>query len=118
MSRKSEQESVSYLYFFGGIALVVLFGALAGVTAKIGPASIPIWFFALGAVAVVLRGPVGTALGKRIAGDVAPAELSPEVHETVFAELDDLRVRVGELEERLDFSERLLAQRSQQGEGS
>jgi hypothetical protein len=117
MVQSSERGGTRFYYMLGAILVMVMFGSLSSVSEKIGAASIPIWFAALGAVAVVLRGPVGTALGKRIAGDVSPAELSPEVHETVFGELDDLRVRVGELEERLDFSERLIAQRSQQEEG-
>ncbi len=117
MVQSSERGGGRFFYIAGAITVMVMFASLSSVSEKIGPASIPIWFAALGAVAVVLRGPVGTALGKRIQGDVPTAELSPEVHETVFAELDDLRVRVGELEERLDFSERLLAQRAQQEEG-
>lgn len=54
------------------------------------------------------------ALVKRVVGTHAPggprrAELD-EVRERV-AELDDLSRRVAELEERVDFAERLLAQR-------
>ena len=56
------------------------------------------------AAAVVLRGPIGVALSRRIQSDPS-AELPPE---TVLGELDDLRGRLLELEERVDFSERLL----------
>jgi cytochrome c-type biogenesis protein CcmH/NrfG len=69
-------------------------------------------FFA--AFAVVLR-PLMSALGRRLEG--RPRDVSPDVR----AELDQLRHRleeleavpgrVLELEERLDFAERLLAQR-------
>lgn len=101
------------------VAAMALFSGLAQVTSRIGPASIPIWFAALGAGAIVLRGPIGRALAARIAGESPPEhETLADVPEAVYAELDDLRVRVGELEERVDFSERLLSQRSQQGEGT
>ncbi len=62
--------------------------------------------------AVTLRGPVGQALGMRIRGETPGV---PPVDESVLAELDELRARILELEERVDFSERLL---SQQGEAS
>jgi hypothetical protein len=61
------------------------------------------------AAAVVLRGPVGQALARRIAGEV-PSGAAELPAETVLGELDDLRARMLELEERVDFSERLLAQ--------
>ena len=51
---------------------------------------------------VILRGPVGKALAQRLEGGEAPPE-------EVLAELDDLRHRLSELEERVDFSERILA---------
>jgi hypothetical protein len=108
----------AWLFIAGGFGIVAIFGFLSDVSKQIGPASIPIWFATVGAIAWTLRGPVGQALAKRIAGENDAPQANPEVQEAVYAELDDLRVRVGELEERLDFSERLLAQRSQQGEGS
>lgn len=61
---------------------------------------------AIGAV-VVLRGPLGQAIAERIRGGTG-SELPPE---QVLNELDDLRSRLTELEERTDFSERMLAQR-------
>jgi hypothetical protein len=92
------------------IALVVaafpIFGALAFVTRSMGPASIPIWFAAIGGTAYVLRGAVGHAIA-RVIGGVAP-EPPAELPDEVYGELDDLRARVAELEERVDFSERLL----------
>ena len=83
--------------------------ALAAVTARIGPAAIPIWLFASGAAIMIFRGPLGQAIATRISGQnhsEHPAEIAPEI----YAELDELRARVGELEERVDFSERLLTQ--------
>ena len=62
--------------------------------------------------AVVLNGPVGKALARRLQGPT-PSELPPD---QVLSELDDLRGRLTELEERADFSERLLAkQRERDG---
>ncbi len=53
--------------------------------------------------AIVLRGPVGKALARRIEGDDAgvPSE--------ILGEMDEMRQRVLELEERLDFAERMMA---------
>jgi hypothetical protein len=46
-------------------------------------------------------------MARNIGGEGKPglSEVPPEL----YAELDELRARVGELEERVDFSERLLA---------
>jgi hypothetical protein len=105
MSKKEEQ-------FTGQLAVIGIFGvipialALMLATAKLGPASIPIWMAAAAATWLVLKGPVGKALGARISGEAGAAELQGET----LAELDELRARVAELEERQDFSERLLAQ--------
>jgi hypothetical protein len=91
------------------VAAATLFGALFMVTDSIGAASIPVWGIAMGGVAIVLRGPVGKALARRIGGDDEGA-IPPELPAEILGELDDLRHRVLELEERVDFSERLLAQ--------
>ena len=56
--------------------------------------------------ALVLRGPLGKALAERIhSGTVAAGEVPPELLE----DMDDMRNRMVELEERVDFTERLLA---------
>jgi hypothetical protein len=66
-------------------------------------------FLAIGAAAVGLFfGPIGMAIGRRLSGRVqADAELE-EMGTQVTAEMDDLRRRLAEVEERLDFAERLL----------
>jgi hypothetical protein len=95
----------------GIVALVghVVLGALVG-----EGYAIPTTIVGGLAAAVILRGPVGQALARRIQGE-STSELPPE---TVLGELDDLRARLLELEERVDFSERLLTQaRKDQGEG-
>jgi hypothetical protein len=66
--------------------------------------AIPVGIAGAVAFAVVMRGPVGRALARRLEG--ASAEPSDEVLQT----LEDMRVRLGDLEERLDFTERVLAQ--------
>jgi hypothetical protein len=61
----------------------------------------------------IIGGPLGQALARRIGGPVAPG--AEQAHE-----LEDLRARVAELEERQDFTERVLLQERQSarlGEG-
>jgi hypothetical protein len=69
--------------------------------------AIPVGILSAAAGAVILRGPVGKALANRIEGRTLGDAAPPE---EVLVELDDLRHRVLELEERLDFTERMLAQ--------
>ena len=70
-------------------------------------------FLAIGASAVALLfGPIGSALGRRLAGRHEPGDASIQIEEMraqVATEVDDLRNRLVEVEERLDFAERLLA---------
>ena len=67
----------------------------------------------LGGVVLILRGPVGRALARRIDGTAGQAEgislaEAEELRHRVL-ELEQQQVRLLELEERLDFAERLLA---------
>jgi len=79
-------------------------------------ALIPIFLFVSIASVIVLRGPLGKALAERISGRVGPGrDLGPDVL-GVQAELDQVRSRLTEVEERLDFTERLLAQQRQAGQ--
>jgi hypothetical protein len=70
-------------------------------------------FLALGAAALGLFfGPIGSALARRIAGRADPGEAHAEieaVRDGMAAEVDQVRARLAEVEERLDFAERLLA---------
>lgn len=64
------------------------------------------------AAIVILRGPVGRALGRRIEGTGAgDAELAQRVEEleTRLLAAEQVEGRLAEVEERLDFAERLLA---------
>ncbi|MES2124088.1 MAG: hypothetical protein V4503_05310 [Gemmatimonadota bacterium] len=92
-----------------GVSVVALFSGLGEASQRLGPASIPIWFATMGAAAWALRGPLGKAIADRIAGRNLPEEIVAQVPEEVYAELDDVRTRLQELEERVDFSERLIA---------
>jgi hypothetical protein len=67
-------------------------------------ASITAW-----TVTRILRGPLGDALARRLGG-------SAQASGADTAEVAELRTRVSELEERIDFTERMLLQERQVGE--
>jgi hypothetical protein len=67
---------------------------------------IPISFFFSVAAVIILRGPLGKALADRIAGRTGRDE--DDLH-SMRLELDEVRARLAETEERLDFAERLLS---------
>jgi hypothetical protein len=104
------KEYISSAFIGIGLAGMGLFGALAAASATLGPIAVPIWAMAVGLVAVTVRSPVARAFADRVAGRVGPdaVEVPPEL----YGELDELRARVLELEERQDFAERLLSDRS------
>jgi hypothetical protein len=54
----------------------------------------------------VLRGPIGEALADRLRGHPGPSPAA-------LTDLEDVKTRLAEVEERLDFAERLLAQGEQ-----
>lgn len=70
-------------------------------------------FLAFGAAAVgLLFGPIGSAVARRIVGRPEPDDAHAEIEEVrarVTDEVDVLKNRLAEVEERLDFAERLLA---------
>lgn len=61
----------------------------------------------------ILRGPIGRALADRIAGRAAAGD--EERVERLDREVQELRGELGEVHERLDFAERLLAQQREAG---
>jgi hypothetical protein len=101
------RESNVGLYTAVTIISVVLLGAFIALSVVIGEDfAIPALMVGGVVGAVVLRGPLGKALAQRITeGSLGPAEVPPELLE----EMDDMRHRMVELEERVDFTERLLA---------
>jgi hypothetical protein len=71
-----------------------------------------ILIFGGGTLTALSFSPVGRAFAERVRGKHAVAAPDPAVYE----ELDQLRQHVTELEERLDFAERLLARSREAGE--
>lgn len=104
-------DSSGWLFMGLALSLLGLVFGLSIVTRILGPASIPIWGASFVAMIFIANGPVGKALARRISGEVAETPPSNELSESVYAELDELRARMVEMEERQDFSERLLASR-------
>jgi hypothetical protein len=66
-----------------------------------------IFIFGGGTLFLLAVSPVGKALADRIRHGTHGGP--PETDPAVLAELDQLRADVGEIQERLDFAERLLA---------
>ncbi len=95
----------------GGLGMFA-FAAVIGyviLSARLGiPFAIPVGVVGAVAAMVALRGPLGRAIANRIQGIPPGQEGLPPPE--LLNELDELRARVAELEERMDFSERLLAQ--------
>lgn len=96
-----------YMALMGSV--IALVAGLSSVTSRLGPVSVPIWLGVMVMGTVAALGPIGKAIAKRITGDVATADQQPLLSEEMYAELDDLRARMAEMEERQDFAERLLA---------
>ena len=67
-----------------------------------------------GAMTLIMRGPIGQAIAAQLKGDVgegADNRVLAQLDE-MTAELQAVREDVGQLHERLDFTERLLTQQS------
>lgn len=101
------RESNAGLYTAITLVSVALLGTFIALSVVIGEDfAIPALITGGVVGAVVLKGPVGKALAARIhQGTISQAEPHPDVVD----ELYDMRNRMVELEERLDFTERLLA---------
>jgi hypothetical protein len=69
-----------------------------------------ILFLSIAAI-FVLRGPLGRAIGERIAGRREAGE-DREIQD-LKAEVGELRQQLFEVQERLDFAERLLARQDE-----
>ena len=80
---------------------------------ELGPFLVPISLFVSIAAVAIFRGPLGKALGERIAGRQLDTDTMAEA-EVLHADMDELRFRIAEVEERLDFAERLLARQGGQ----
>ena len=71
-------------------------------------------FFIFGGGFWVLR-PVAAAVAKRIAGEHRPAGMDREERDEILSELQQVRQELGELAERMDFAERMLAKQREPG---
>jgi len=67
-------------------------------------------------VAVKVFGPIARAWARKLEGKVGDPQIHADLEQMreQLGEVDTLRARVDELEERLEFSERLLTQRRDQ----
>jgi hypothetical protein len=67
-------------------------------------------------VAIKVFGPLARAWARKLEGKVGDPELRAELDQVrdQLGEMDGLRVRVQELEERVEFAERLLSQKRDQ----
>lgn len=101
------QDLTGLLAVVGIFMVTPLALALMLASSKLGPASIPIWLGVAGVAWMISKGAIGEAIAARLRGGVG------ELPEETLIELDDLRARVAELEERQDFSERMLAQKGE-----
>ncbi|UCD24731.1 MAG: hypothetical protein JSW51_02095 [Gemmatimonadota bacterium] len=76
---------------------------------ELGPFLVPMTLFVSAAAVFIFRGPLGKAIGERIAGRGVEVVDTVET-EALHQEIDELRYRLAEVEERLDFTDRLLAE--------
>jgi len=72
-----------------------------------GPEAVAAFMF-FGGAFWVLR-PVAAAIAKRIAGEHRPPGMDKEERDEILTELQEVRAELGELAERMDFAERMLA---------
>ena len=99
------------LAILGVLGLAALYGYVF-LAARLGVAfAIPVGIVGVGGLALALKGALGRALARRLEGTDAGGDALPE---QFAAELDELRGRLQELEERVDFSERLLTRQSRE----
>ena len=67
-----------------------------------------IFLFGGGALVGISFSPIGRAIADRLRHGKSPHP-APQVDAAVYEELDQLRADVSELQERVDFAERMLA---------
>jgi hypothetical protein len=94
-----------------------------------GDALVAVTLFVTIGATVVLRGPLGKALADRIAGrrlsergadahQTEALERQADLLEQTARDLEDVKHRLGEVEERQDFTERMIARRADAGRAS
>jgi hypothetical protein len=80
------------------------------------PFVVPVVFFVMIGLTVILRGPLGQAIADRIrhgAGGTGSDRQLREEMDSLRLEVDELRGQLSDAHERIDFAERLLARRDE-----
>jgi len=73
-----------------------------------------IFFFAMVGVIAVSFSPVGRAFARRLSGEGRPARDDAEI-EVLHGEVAQMKRELDEVQNRLDFAERMLAQAKERG---
>jgi hypothetical protein len=79
------------------------------------PFVVPVVMFVMIGLTIILRGPLGQAIAERVRGGTAgehDGHLREEL-DGLRLEVEDLRSQLAEAQERIDFTERLLARRDE-----
>ncbi|HEU4569869.1 MAG TPA: hypothetical protein VFS07_04800 [Gemmatimonadales bacterium] len=115
--RAGAQRDTTIKYLVGGGVVVVglfvlVFAFIVSEIERVGPAGSGA-IAGLGAViaaafGAMMLGPLGRAIGKRILEGGAPAPVLEELDD-LRLQVDELRQALAETQERLDFTERVLA---------
>jgi hypothetical protein len=109
MSERGDNSVLTGVLVLAGIAAA----GFTMVAVRVGEAfAIPVGIVAFIAAAVVLRGPLGTALARRLEGGRNVPEHDVQA---LVEQLDTVRDRLAELEERVDFTERVLSRQREPG---
>lgn len=119
-SSQGRRGDPSTKWLVGGTVLsfAMMLGFIAGMSdqLRIGSASGPgpivlMVLLGVGAFGAIALGPIGRAVGKRILGGGQEGEAEAVLHELddMRLQADDLRAALAEVQERLDFTERMLA---------
>lgn len=98
----------SRVFWFVGMSAFLVILGLAKASEQLGAVAVPIWLAAIAGAVVVLRGKPGEMLLTAIANADRDDSEEPGQDPAMLAELDELRTQVAELQERLDFTERLV----------
>jgi len=77
------------------------------------PFMVPITMFVTIGAVIILRGPLGKALGERLAGRTSAVDNAEAG--ALRAEVEEMRYRLTDLEERLDFAERMITSAREAG---
>jgi PAS domain-containing protein len=102
-----------WLYVALGAVGVAYLGSMASITADLEAVAIPIWVVSIAGLVLLANSAIGKAIGRQIAGAPLEEPRTLDAPEEVYLELDELRARMLEMEDRQQFAERLLADRGE-----